>query len=113
LYDRADFEPKGVDFAPALRRVGIILVFLRGIPHKSGSNVRDANKVADSQAREQQNQGFFIANATKVDECFAANQWQANAQQGLLQRMVLPRHQPGLDLINKSLQFFFCECGHG
>ncbi len=39
LYDRADVEPERVDFVPALHRVGVIIVFLRSIPHKSGSNV--------------------------------------------------------------------------
>jgi hypothetical protein len=51
LYDRADIEPERVDFVAALLRVGVILVFPRGILHKSGSNVRDANGVGDSQAR--------------------------------------------------------------
>ena len=31
LYDRAAIEPERVDFVAALRRVGVILVFLRGI----------------------------------------------------------------------------------
>ncbi len=44
-------EPERVDFVAALRRVGVILVFLRGIPHESDSNVRYANGVGDSQAR--------------------------------------------------------------
>ncbi len=51
LYNRADIEPERVDFVAALSRVGVILVLLRSIPHKSGSNVRDANGVGDSQAR--------------------------------------------------------------
>ena len=40
LNDFADVLPERVDFVAALRRVGIIIVFLRGTPHKSGSNVR-------------------------------------------------------------------------
>ena len=43
LYNRADIEPERVDFVAALRRLGVIIVFLRSIPHKSGSNVRYAN----------------------------------------------------------------------
>ncbi len=51
LYDLADVLPERVDFVAALRRVGVIIVFLRSTPHKTGSNVRDANGVGDSQAR--------------------------------------------------------------
>ena len=51
LYDLADVLPERVDFVAALRRVGVIIVFFRGTPHKSGSNVRYANGVGDSQAR--------------------------------------------------------------
>jgi hypothetical protein len=50
LYDRAGVLPERADFVAALRRVGVILVFLRGImlmiPHKSRSNVRYANGVS-------------------------------------------------------------------
>ena len=53
LYYRTDIESERVDVVATLRpgHVGVILVFLRSVPHKSGSNVRDTNGVGDSQAR--------------------------------------------------------------
>ncbi len=51
LHDLADVLPEGIDFVAALRCVGVIIVFLRSASHKTGSNVRNANGVGDSQAR--------------------------------------------------------------
>ncbi len=53
LYTRADREAKRVDGAPPPRPVGIVVVVLFILccpPHKTGSNVEDADWVGDPQA---------------------------------------------------------------
>jgi hypothetical protein len=60
LYDLAGVLPERVDFVATLRRVGVIIVFLRSIPHESGSNVRYANGVGDSQARRHRTPEFLV-----------------------------------------------------
>jgi hypothetical protein len=48
LYTRADREAKSIDLVPSPPRVIIILTFLRGLPHETGSYVREADWVFDS-----------------------------------------------------------------
>ena len=42
-YDLADVLPESIDFVATPRRVGVIIVFLRGPLHKTVPNVRYAN----------------------------------------------------------------------